>query len=281
MKDFESLLSGLAPEDPFYDRLFGNLKRRRLRAVLRSQEEGCLAGIPFANKAAKALGLEAAWKKKSGEGVGPGEEIALFQGPPGPLVQLENVVIGLLGKSSGIASAARKAGKISGGKVRLVSGGWKKHPFPIKEIIREAAAAGGVDVRLIDPPFLYLDKNYVRIFGGIARTLEAVARYSVPKVIQVRGEFGPVAEEAREAIGLGASVIMVDTGCCADLDEVIRVVKEEKAGPGVRTAFAGGIKMEEVPLLVQRGVDILDIGAAILDAPWLELSYDVISDGRP
>jgi nicotinate-nucleotide pyrophosphorylase (carboxylating) len=59
---------------------------------------------------------------------------------------------------------------------------------------------------------------------------------------------------------------------------VLRVVREEKTQPRVLTAFAGGIKIEEIPLLIQRGVDILDIGAAILDAPWLELSYDVAKE---
>jgi nicotinate-nucleotide pyrophosphorylase (carboxylating) len=41
-------------------------------------------------------------------------------------------------------------------------------------------------------------------------------------------------------------------------------------------AFAGGIKLSDIPLLAKKGVDILDIGAAILDAPWLELTYDVM-----
>jgi nicotinate-nucleotide pyrophosphorylase (carboxylating) len=278
MKNLERLLSDWASADPFHDRLFEDLKGRRRQAILRSEEEGCLAGIPLAEKAAKALGLEADWKKESGAGVAAGEEIAAFRGTPQSIVRLENVIIGLLGKASGIATAARKAKKIAGGRVHLVSGGWKKHPFPIKAIIREEVAAGGVDVRLIAPPFLYLDKNFVRIFGGVGRALKAVASHSVPKVIQVRGEFGPIAEEAREAIRHGARVIMVDTGCCKDLDEVLRVLKEEKAPPGVQTAFAGGIKIEEIPLLIQKGVDVLDIGAAILDAPWLELSYDVVKE---
>jgi nicotinate-nucleotide pyrophosphorylase (carboxylating) len=41
-------------------------------------------------------------------------------------------------------------------------------------------------------------------------------------------------------------------------------------------AFGGGIKLEDIPALVKKGVDILDIGSAILDAPWLDLSYDVV-----
>ena len=161
-----------------------------------------------------------------------------------------------------------------------MSGGWKKHPFPIKDLIREAVEAGGLSTRLVEPPFVYLDKNYVRIFGGIGKTLEAVEHCPGEKVIQLRGEFAPIGQETREAIRHGAGVVMVDTGSWQDLDEVLRVLREEKASPKVKCAFAGGIQLKDIPALTAKGVDILDIGAAILDAPWLELSYDVVADNR-
>jgi hypothetical protein len=40
------------------------------------------------------------------------------------------------------------------------------------------------------------------------------------------------------------------------------------------------VRLQDIPALTAKGVDILDIGAAILDAPWLEMSYDVVSGGR-
>ncbi|MCX5908789.1 MAG: hypothetical protein NTY64_16830 [Deltaproteobacteria bacterium] len=112
----------------------------------------------------------------------------------------------------------------------------------------------------------------------MGQTLRAVATDRAAKVIQVRGEFAPIAEEAREAIRNGAGVVMVDTGSWKDLDDVLRVVKGEKPSAGVQIAFAGGIRIEEIPALAQTGVDILDIGAAILDAPWLDLRYDVVME---
>jgi len=276
MNDFESLLARLAIPDPFYGKVLGECRNRRLTAVLGSQGEGRLAGVPMAQNAAKALGIEGDWKKQNGQEVQKGEEVARFWGSAEPILKLENLVIGLIAKPSGIATAAAKAVHAADGRVRLVSGGWKKHPFPIREMVREAVTAGGMGQRISDQPFLYLDKNYVRIFGGIGQTLRAVAAERAAKVIQVRGEFAPIAEEAREAIRHGAEVVMVDTGSWEDLDKVLQVVKGEKPSSGVQTAFAGGIRIEEIPALAQKGVDILDIGAAILDARWLELSYDVL-----
>ena len=280
MKYFEDFLAEWALRDSFYERVLGSLRDTFFAASLRTGDEGCVAGIPMAKRLAQTLGGEASWKKQSGDLVANGEEIASFRGTAEQVLKFENLIIGLIGKPSGIATAAWRAKKAAGGRIRLICGGWKKHPFPVKEMAREAVGAGGLDSRILAPPFLYLDKNFVRVFGGIRQTLEAVASHSVPKVIQVKGEFGPIAEEARDAIRHGASLIMVDTGCCGDLDEVLRVMKEEKASPGVQTAFAGGIRVEDIPLLIQRGVNILDIGAAILDAPWLELSYDVVVSGK-
>ena len=276
MKHYEALLGEWLTEDPFYERIFQGIRHHRLKASLFSKGNGWLAGIPFAQRAAEILGLEAIWRKSSRASVGKGEEIAQFVGRPQQIVKFENLVIGLISKPSGIATAAQKAQKAAGGKIRLVSGGWKKHPFLIKDLIWDAVAAGGIAHRLVDEPFVYLDKNYVRIFGGISQALQAAASSSSIKVIQLRGEFSPIAEEALEALASGAHILMVDTGSWQDLDQVLTVLRKRRTPRQVKLAFAGGIKLSDIPLLAKKGVDILDIGAAILDAPWLELTYDVI-----
>jgi len=276
MKNYAALLGEWLTEDPFYEKIFHGIRHHRLKASLSSKGNGCLAGVPFAQRAAEILGLEAVWKKSSGMAVEKGEEIAQFVGMPQQIVKIENLVIGLISKPSGIATAAQKAQKAAEGKIRLVSGGWKKHPFLIKELIWEAVAAGGIAHRIVDEPFIYLDKNYVRIFGGISQALKAAASSSFVKVIQLRGEFAPIAEEAVEAIASGTQVLMVDTGSQRDLDEVLRVLRKKKTSAQAKLAFAGGIQIKDIPLLAEKGVDILDIGAAILDAPWLDLTYDVI-----
>jgi nicotinate-nucleotide pyrophosphorylase (carboxylating) len=275
MKNYAALLGEWLTEDPFYERIFQGIRHHRLKATLSSKGNGWLAGVPFAQRAAEILGLEAVWKKTSGVTVEKGEEIAQFVGMPQQIVKIENLVIGLISKPSGIATAAQKARKAAGGKIRLVSGGWKKHPFLIKELIWDAVAAGGLAHRLVEEPFIYLDKNYVRIFGGISQALKAAPSSPFIKIIQLRGEFSPIAEEALEAIASGAQVLMVDTGSRKDLDKVLEVLRKKKKPAQVRLAFAGGIQLKDIPLLAGKGVDILDIGAAILDAPWLELTYDV------
>ena len=276
MQDLETIIKGWLKEDPFYEEVFRGIGEKRLEASLHSRSSGYIAGIPFAQKATKLIEIEAIWKKKSGEPVRKGEEIAQFRGTPEQIARLENIVIGLISKPSGIATAGHEAKTLGDGKIRLVSGGWKKHPFPIKSMILEAVTSGGIAHRLVDEPFVYLDKNYTRIFGGISKALQAVASLPGIKVIQLRGEFADIAEEAREALSLGAQILMVDTGSWHDLDDVLMAIHQDKISHRVKLAFGGRIKLKDIPALVKKGLDILDIGSAILDAPWLDLSYDVV-----
>jgi nicotinate-nucleotide pyrophosphorylase (carboxylating) len=277
MQELEALLQNLMKDDPFYDEVFRSVEEKRIEASLSSRSAGYIAGIPLAQKAIGFMKVQTSWKRLSGEPVAAGEEIARFWGSPQQIARLENIVIGLVAKPSGIATAARNANNLAGGKIRLVSGGWKKHPFSLKGIVLEAVAAGGIAHRLVDEPFVYLDKNYVRIFRGIAEALQAAASLPGTKVIQLRGEFSDIAEEARLAMDCGAEVLMVDTGSWADLDDVLAEIRRDHASRRrIRIAFGGGIEIADIPELMGKGVDILDIGSAILDAPWLDLSFDVI-----
>ncbi len=277
MQGLETLLQKLLKDDPFYEEIFRSIEDKKVEACLSSKSAGYAAGIPFSQKITSLMDIESVWKKKSGEPVRQGEVIAHFWGNPQQIARLENIVVGLIAKPSGIATAGREAGALGNGKIRLVSGGWKKHPFPLKEIILEAVTSGGIAHRVVDGPFVYLDKNYVRMFGGIPGALQAAAPLPGTKVIQLRGEYAEVAEEARQALSFGAQVLMVDTGSFEDLDRALEAIHGSGAPQGVKLAFGGGIKLRDIPGLVRKGVDILDIGSAILDAPWLDLSYDVVT----
>jgi nicotinate-nucleotide pyrophosphorylase (carboxylating) len=43
----------------------------------------------------------------------------------------------------------------------------------------------------------------------------------------------------------------------------------------VKLAFGGGVKLSDLPKLQDEDLDIVDMGRAILDAPLLDLRYDV------
>ncbi len=181
------------------DQIFRGHRDRNVTAVVIAEAAGQLSGIQRAQKLAEGLGLSFRSDLKDGDSFDAGAELARLSGKPLQIVRAEEVIIGTLSKTSGIATRARQMIREVGPRCRVVSGGWKKMPHDIKDMLRQAVVHGGAGIRIIDGPFIYLDKNYVRILGGVRETLEAVAPIEGSTVIQIRGETGPVVQEAMEA----------------------------------------------------------------------------------
>jgi len=259
------------------EEIFHSRISKRVTAVLVAEAAGVISGMERAAKVARELGLEFKSSLNNGDSVEPGHEIARLAGNPVQITQAEEVLIGTLSKSSGIATSARRACVNAQGRYLVVSGGWKKMPNEIKEMVREAVRDGGLETRIMDRPFVYLDKNYVRIFGGIAEAIEAVSGLERDIVVQVRGETAPIGEEAVQAAERGAGVVMVDTGNRGHLAGVSEALKNHGLRDRARIAFAGNVSLDELEGLRAEDVDIVDIGYGILDAPCLPIRFDVVS----
>ena len=262
-----------SPTPDLRELIFAGLGETRFAARLTTSAGGVLAGVSAAAQAAAAVGLQVDWAGQDGDRLAPGAVVAVVTGPAKAIALGEERLLGCLGKASGIATAAHRAVELAAGRIRVVSGAWKKMPPELKMMVRQAAAAGGLSTRIVEGPFIYLDKNYVRMLGGITATLAAVGQIPGVKVIQIRGEEATVAEETARACRGGAGVIMVDTGRRAD---GVAALKIAAAYPAVQVAFAGGIGLEDIPALADLGLDILDIGLAIMDAPLLDMKLDVV-----
>ncbi len=189
----------------------------------------------------------------------------------------EDVLIGLLAKPSGIATRAREFVARANGRPKVVSGGWKKMPGAMKEMIRKAVSSGGGQPRIVPGPFAYLDKNYIELLGGIRESLAAVAhRDDLAKVVQVKGRYADVAAEARDAAEHGADVVFVDTGRAEDVARVAELLVRLGLRTKVQLAFGGGVGLEDVEALKALDVDILDVGRQIVDAPLLDMRLEIV-----
>ncbi|KZL93616.1 hypothetical protein [Clostridium magnum] len=249
----------------------------KFTAKITIEMEGILAGSKHVEDRLKEIGLEIEFLAKDGERVNPGDMIAKFSGGPKQLTAAENVIMGKMAKASGIATATNRAVTASEGKISIVSGSWKKMPEEIKGLIREAVSIGGGDFRICEPPFMYLDKNYVKIFGSISETLKAASVLREhTKVIQLRGVEKSIKEETIEALEGGANVLMVDTGKVEDAIECIQTLESTNSRNKVKVAYSGGVKIKDVPEYVKLGIDTLCIGKQIVDAPLLDMKMDIL-----
>lgn len=253
--------------------IFASLGERQYIAWLTTTMGGLLAGTTAAEAQAQAVGLRLEWAGPEGRRLAPGDRVATVMGTAHAIALGEERLLGCLCKASGIATSARRAVELAAGRVRVVSGAWKKMPPELKEMVRHAVAVGGMPFRIVDEPFIYLDKNYVRMLGGITAALAAVEALVGVKVIQVRGEEATIDEETVWACRGGAGVVMVDTGQWQD---AVAALGAAATYPATRIAFAGNVRLEDIPKLADLGIHILDIGTAVVDAPLLDMKLDVV-----
>jgi nicotinate-nucleotide pyrophosphorylase (carboxylating) len=263
------------------EELLRSVRARRVTASIVADEAGVVAGVSLAKKEAEALGLSVVKIVWNGGHVTAGGEIARLGGTPRQIVMAEDALIGLLGKPSGIATRASRFVAKAGGRPKVVSGAWKKMPAVMKEMIRDAVAAGGADPRIVPGPFVYLDKNYLALLGGIKESLAAVAHLEAhAKVVQVKGRYGDVASEAREAAEHGADIVFIDTGRAGDVPPVTECLVRLGLRDKVKLAFGGGVDIEDVDALKRLDIDILDIGRQIVDAPLLDMRLEIVDASK-
>ena len=154
----------------------------------------------------------------------------------------------------------------------IACGAWKKWPAAMKPVLRAALDVAGVTHRLVDGEFVYIDKNIVRLLGGVAPAVQRGNGLGHgPVAVQVDG-----VEQARAAVAAGCGIVMVDTGSVGDLAAVHDALTAEGRRAAVQLAFGGGVTGETLAELRRSGADIVDIGRSILDAPLWDLRLDVL-----
>lgn len=259
------------------DDIFKSVMTRSVTADVIVEDVGVLAGIQAVKDKAESLGLDIIHLAQEGQTVQKGDLIAKVRGNPKQIALAEDQLIGLVAKPSGIATATRKCVERAGPDIQIVCGAWKKMPVVLKQTIRDAIVTGGGYFRISRDPFIYLDKNYIQMLGGIKSSLQAVAHLKeFKKVVQIKGRQNDIALEACEAADLNTNIIYVDSGQPQDLRIIADLLKRRGLRERVKIAFGGSVKIEDIDRFRELPVDILEIGRQIVDAPLLDLKLEVV-----
>ena len=256
--------------------LFQPLETRTFRFALRAWEDGIFSGAAELRELAEGIHLEVVSILPEGASLAKGKVVLVAQGSAEKVAQAEEMLIGAVGKPSGVATAVAAMVRQAAG-MKVVCGAWKKVDSSIRAQLRRAVLTGGAAIRISDHPFVYLDKNYVRMFGDIQRAVDRAKSYDSARLVavQLRGEDRTIVAEAEAAATSGADILMVDTGRLEDLTAVVRAAEAGGWRGAVQMAFGGGVTPRMVAEVVAAGADIVDVGRAIIDAPLLDFSLDV------
>ena len=262
--------------------LIGPEATSRLEVVAR--KPGVIAGLPAAAVVAEVADPELRFEPVVADGaaVAGGDVVATLAGATRSVLAAERVVLNLLGRMSGIATATR----------RLV------------EAVAETSCRV-YDTRKTVPGWRLLDKYAVRAGGGwnhrtglyeailikdnhraacglagvapadaVRRAREFVARTFPPSRVQamvVEIEIDAI-DDLEPVLAAGPDVVLLDNMRPADLTRCVQV--RNRVAPAVVLEASGGIRPETVATIAATGVDRVSTGWPTHDAPWLDVALD-------
>ena len=241
------------------------------RAVLRTREDGVLAGLPVGLSAFTLLNpaCEITSLKQDGNFLGAGENIAAIEGPARSILTAERVALNFISHLSGIATKTCRYVQAIEGTDAAIS--CTRKTLPGLRAFQKYAVrcGGGVNHRVgLDDAILIKD-NHIALAGGISAALDRAFEHAGHTVkIEIEVDTLPQLEEVL-AHG-GADIVMLDNFTLEDMAEAVDIAE------GALTLEAsGGVTLDTVRGMAETGVDLISVGALTHSVKALDIGLDI------
>jgi nicotinate-nucleotide pyrophosphorylase (carboxylating) len=239
-------------------------------AELVARADGVVAGLPVAAEVFRATsGGQATFEIRVGEGdrVRRGDVLAVVTGPTRALLTAERTALNLLCRMSGVATHTRRwADALAGSKATVLD--TRKTTPGLRALEKYAVrAGGGTNKRMGLHDVAMIKDNHKLAAGGISEAYRLV-RERFPEV-PVQVEVTTLAE-AEEAVGAGATFLLLDNMKPALLREVVAAV-----GDRAELEATGNLTLDTAEEYAATGVDYLSVGGLTHSSPILDIAMDL------
>lgn len=221
-----------------------------------SKADGVLCGLDIALRVFELLdpNFTAVCYKKDGDEIKKGDRIADLKGKTSLLLKGERTALNLLQHMSGIATATNKAVKIVEGTNAQITDTRKTLPGMRALQKYAVTCGGGKNHRFNLSDGAMLKDNHIDAGGGITNAVNAL-RAKLGHMVKIEVETRDL-NEVREALAVGAEIIMLDNMTCEMMKEAVEI-----CGGKAKLEASGGITLETLRAVAETGVDIISIGA--------------------
>lgn len=244
------------------------------RGVLEVRTDLVLAGVAYADAVVAACGLPPVrWQVPEGTPCPAGSVAGTLDGPLRALLRAERVVLNLLQRASGVATATRAyADAVAHTRARILH---TRKTAPGLRLFDVAAvlAGGGAMHRLDLSRSVMVKDNHWQALRAGGRTLadalgEARRRGVLDLYVEVETE-----EELREACAAGATRLLIDNQPPATAARWSALAKS--LAPAIELEATGGITLENVSIYAGLGVDYISIGALTHSVRAADLAFEI------
>ncbi|KAB7708636.1 carboxylating nicotinate-nucleotide diphosphorylase [Bacillus aerolatus] len=207
---------------------------------------------------------------QDGDAVFPGTTIAEVEGTMQGLLKGERVILNLIQRMSGIATATAEAVKQTAGTRAKICDTRKTTPG-LRMLEKYAVkTGGGFNHRRGLYDAVMLKDNHIAFAGGIKQAV-AKARTAVGHTVKIEVEI-ETKQQLTEAVEAGADIIMLDNRTPDEIKQWLPLVPE-----GIATEASGGIEFDNIRPFAESGVEWISLGALTHSVRALDISAKVLA----
>ncbi|MEM9985268.1 MAG: carboxylating nicotinate-nucleotide diphosphorylase [Bacteroidota bacterium] len=239
------------------------------------KEEGIVAGVAAAHRVLATVDpkLRVEAFIEDGKAVKPGDEVFYVHGDPRSILQAERLLLNIMQRMSGIATATQKAvSQLKGTACRILD---TRKTTPLFRHFEKWAVhlGGGVNHRFGLYDMVMIKDNHVDYAGSITQALQSCRSYLAENELDLAIEIETRnLEEVQQVLDAGgADRIMLDN---MDLETMTQAVKMIKGR--AETEASGGITWDKLPVVAATGVDFISMGALTHTIDSLDISLKAL-----
>lgn len=225
-------------------------------AYFMAKSEGVISGLDVALRVFELLDkdIEIKRNKKDGDRVEKGDIIATFSGKTRALLKGERTSLNILQHMSGISTYTAKCVELVKGTKASITDTRKTLPG-LRALQKYAVLmGGGRNHRYNLSDAAMLKDNHIDAFGSITEAVNAL-RQKAGHMLKIEVETRNL-DELREAISVGADVIMLDN---MDYNTMKMAVEINKGK--AKLEASGNVTLDNIADVAKTGVDIISLGA--------------------
>ena len=221
-----------------------------------AKSDGVLCGLDVALTVFKMLDDSITFEilKNDGDKLNKGDIICRMSGNTRALLKGERTALNLIQHMSGIATATNKCVELVKGTNASVVDTRKTLPG-LRALQKYAVTCGGgKNHRYNLSDAAMLKDNHIDAYGSITNAVNAL-REKAGHMLKIEVETRSL-DDLREALAVGADVIMLDNMDCPTMAEAVKI----NAGRA-RLEASGNITLDNIAEVAKTGVDIISLGA--------------------
>jgi len=242
----------------------------KISADIRAKESGIICGLLIAKLVFMSVDKTIVFtdKAKDGKYVKKGAVIATVKGPARGILTAERTALNYLQRLSGIATLTNKFVKFAGRGVKILD---TRKTTPGLRVLEKYAVkiGGGFNHRLGLYDAILIKSNHVSIVGRVKTAIDLVKKKCDWVEVEVK-----TPGQVKEAVGSGASRIMLDNMSLADIRRSVKLVRASKRK--IEIEASGGITLKNIRGIAGTGVDYISVGELTHSAPALDMNLKVI-----